>query len=493
MTLPSFREHLDQLKELGELVLVQQEVELDGELPAVIRRVYEVKAPAPLFSSIPGRPGFRVLGAMAGLSDKQSHPYIRTATALGLSVDARLTEIVEQLAQVRGAKDVKPRLLPEGACQENVFTGDDVDLDMLPVPLLHPGDGGRYIGTYGMIIAKTPDGRWTNWSVTRIMQIDKKRMTGLLVPTQHIGMIWQEWKNIGKDMPFALCFGVPPGLMYLAGMPLDAEVNEGARFGGICGKPLDVVKAKTVDIEVPAEAEIVLEGVLSVSEMAPEGPFDEYPGYVAAKRTKEQPVYHVSAITHRNNPIYPICLTGVPVEEVTMVQGVPYGAYALALLREAGISATTAVMVPQAAMHLLAVTVPHDWRSKTGITSSEELGRRIHEVVNAHRVGRVTPRIWILNDDVDPGDLQQLIWAYATRCHPDTGTFIFAPGQINLLVPFLTDEERNRKTVKKQVCTCLTPDENGDSAPQPSNFENYSETVQKKVLDNWSNYGLSPA
>ncbi len=128
-----------------------------------------------------------------------------------------------------------------------------------------------------------------------------------------------------------------------------------------------------------------------------------------------------------------------------------------------------------------------------GITSSEELGRRIHEVVNAHRVGRVTPRIWILNDDVDPGDLQQLIWAYATRCHPDTGTFIFEPGQINLLVPFLTDEERNRKTVKKQVCTCLTPDENGDSAPQPSNFENYSETVQKKVLDNWSNYGLSPA
>ncbi len=155
--------------------------------------------------------------------------------------------------------------MPSGPCQENRLVGDEVDLWRLPTPLIHDGDGGRYLNTWGTIVARTPDGRWTNWSISRIMVIGKQTMTGIVLPRQHLGMIHAQWKALGKPMPFALALGTEPVIPFVSGMPLAEGVDEADFIGGYLGEPVDVVDCHSVDLQVPATSEIVIEGMLSTT------------------------------------------------------------------------------------------------------------------------------------------------------------------------------------------------------------------------------------
>ena len=138
-------------------------------------------------------------------------------------------ELVEHLAAAHGKAPIPPKLISADSapCKQNILLGADATLDRFPIPLVHPDDGGRYVNTWGVIVAQTPDGRWTNWSISRIMMIDDRHMTGLFLPQQHIGMIWAEWEKIGKPMPFAVVQGGDPGVPMIGGMPIPAEVDEG--------------------------------------------------------------------------------------------------------------------------------------------------------------------------------------------------------------------------------------------------------------------------
>ena len=161
---------------------------------------------------------------------------------------------------------------------------------------MHQDDGGRYVNTWGIIVASTPDRRWTNWSISRIMMIDGRHMTGLVLPQQHIGMIWAEWEKIGKPMPFAVVQGGDPGVPMIGGMPIPADVDEGTFLGTLYGEPVEVVKCETIDLDVPATAEVVIEGHLSITRDATEGPYAEFHGY-ALPETSPEPVYTIEAIT----------------------------------------------------------------------------------------------------------------------------------------------------------------------------------------------------
>jgi UbiD family decarboxylase len=156
----------------------------------------------------------------------------------------------------------------DAPCKENVLTGDAVDLLRFPTPLIHGADGGRYIQTFGLNIVRTPDGAWTNWSVNRMIQLDRNRIACLIPPNQHRGIIHAKGKERGEPTPVAVALGVEPGLPYVGGMPIPEGMDEAAYLGAYFGEPIEVVGAETVDLVVPATAEIVIEGHISHAETA---------------------------------------------------------------------------------------------------------------------------------------------------------------------------------------------------------------------------------
>jgi UbiD family decarboxylase len=147
------------------------------------------------------------------------------------------------------------------------------------------------------------------------MVLDKNKLTGLVAPTQHIGMIHGQWQAEGQDTPWALAFGVPPTAIAVSGMPIPENVDESGYVGALNGTPVEVVRCETNDLYVPATSEIVLEGTISQNETAEEGPMGEMFGMLFPGKQRQCPVFHVNTITYRNNAILPVAVAGRAPEE----------------------------------------------------------------------------------------------------------------------------------------------------------------------------------
>jgi 4-hydroxy-3-polyprenylbenzoate decarboxylase len=488
--LASQREYIEALRELGEVQPIAREVDWNLEMGAIIRRVYETGSPAPLFENVAGTPkGFQAFGAPAGLSFRHRSALVRVAVSLGLPPEATGRDIVEAMAAARTRAAVPPRIVANGPCKENKWFGDEIDITRFPSPIPHDGDGGRYINTYGIIVARTPDSAWTSWSIARIMVVDRTRMTGIVHPLQHVGMVHAAWKAIGKPMPFALALGVPPAAAFVGGMPLPAKISEVEYLGAYMEQAMEVVRCESVDLEVPATSEIVIEGYLSDSEVSPEGPMGEYAGYLFKGEPRNQPTYNVTAVTFRDNPVLPVVVAGEPVEEDHTAWGIPAAAEVLHELRTAGLPVTTTWIPLETSIHWLVITVPRTWR-ESGLRTVDELIHRISEVVFRSKASIPIPKVLLVNDDVDPTNLKELVWAYATRCHPGNGEVLFNKEVISPLVAFYTSSEKMVGTGTKAIYNCLPPEEWGDRLPVRSSFAHaYPAELQKRVLENWSDYG----
>ncbi|MBF2028719.1 MAG: UbiD family decarboxylase [Oscillatoriales cyanobacterium C42_A2020_001] len=492
--LKSLREYIDALAEIGEVQPIDKEVNWNLEIGAIARRCYETGAPAPLFNTIKGiEKGFRVLAAPGGVSHQPGLYLSRIALSLGLPPQSTGREIVEALVEARGRDFIPPQLVQTGACKENILIGDQVDLLRLPTPLLHGGDGGRYLNTYGIIIAQTPDKKWTNWSIARTMLLDKNRMAGIIAPNQHIGMVRQTWLDIGKPMPFALALGVEPLIPFVGGMPLPDYVSEVDYVGAYFSEAIEVVQCETVDLQVPATAEIVLEGAISATETAPEGPMGEYAGYLWAGQSSPKPVYHVTAMTYRNDPILPIAVAGEPVEENHTAWGVPNAAEIVYTLRAAGYPVAMAWSPFESANHWYVIAIERNWRLLIPNTSSAELCQRLGEALFQTKAGMGTPKYIVVNDDIDITNTKEVVWAFATRNYPGSkGEVTFNDEATNPLVAFLQQSEKMSMHTTKVIYNCLPPDEWGDRLPQRSSFKGaYPQELQDDVLQNWQAYGFA--
>ncbi len=492
MPLKDLRQYIDALRNLGEIQDVTQPVDLNLELGAITRRCYETGSPAPLFTRFSDHPGgFRILAAPAGVSRQPGLKFARVATSLELPPTSSGLDIVNAITSSLDLPPIDPVVVGSAACFENVAAGDDVDLGRLPVPLLHSGDGGRYLNTWGCIVARTPDGSWTNWSIARMMMLDGKRLTGIVSPQQHVGMVAKMWADLGEPMPFALALGVEPAIPFVCGMPLPAHVSEATRLGAFLGRPVETVRCRTVELEAPASAEILVEGYLHLEEAAAEGPMGEFAGYLWTDGVERRPVYHVTAVSYRNNAILPVVAAGEPVEENHTTWGIPTAAQILHQLRAAGISATAAWLPLEAALHWLVVTVPRDWRRRSNIEDGVALCRRIGETVFHSKAGAVIPKIIVLNDDIDPTDNNELIWAFATRCHPLLGTVSFEHSPAAPLLAFLRQSEKSSSATGKVVYNCLPPDEWGEALPVRCSFRHgYPEEIVQRVIARWNDYGF---
>ena len=314
MPFKDLRAYIQRLGEEGEVLKIKEEIQPVYEVGAIIRRSYDLGAPAPLFLNLRGYPDSRIFGAPIGLSREKNRACSRFAIFMDMPPESSAIEIIEESLR-RIQRPIKPAIVKEGPCKENILVGDAVDLQAFPAPVLHQGDGGPYIGTWHANITKDPDTGVRNWGRYRLMIHDKKTMGGLFPPAKNIGIhYYTKYEPRGQPMEFAIAIGAEPVTPWVAGTRFPLEVSEADIIGAIRGAPLELVKCETVDLEVPATSEIVIEGFVPPHERKEEGPFGECTGFMASVRAP-RPVYHVTAITHRNNPILPVACMEVPVDD----------------------------------------------------------------------------------------------------------------------------------------------------------------------------------
>ena len=422
----SYREYLDTLKGMGELIEIDDEVDWYLELGAIFRHTAETLSPGAIFNNVKGcPPGFRAADFGMGKSGTPGQPWGRLAVMLGLPPDTDLMSIQHAYLDAMDTGTMQPPRILDAAsapCKQNKWFGDDIDITKFPAPIGHDGDGGRYINTGGINIVRTPDGKWTNWSTNRGEIVDRNHMTGLWMSFQHNGMIWRMWQKEGKDMPWAVAMGVSPVVATQAGSRCPDWVDEYDRASALLDDSIEMVQCETNDLLVPADCEIVIEGVVSHNEVEHEGPFGEYPGYMADAPIP-QPRQTITAVTFRNDPILPISLPGVPTDNCHVSQGFFNSADMAVALRAGGLPVIDANLLFESALCWLVVRVREDWHSATGWTVDQLMNKIGVTYWTQH--AQACTKILVVGEDIDPADPDAVAWAFATRNHPTLGAYYF--------------------------------------------------------------------
>ncbi len=366
MPFTDLRDYIARLEYEGEIQKIDDEVQPVFEVGAVLRRSYDLRAPAPLFTRLRGFPGHRLFGAPIGLSRRKNAPFLRFAVAMDMRPESTPAEIVEEYL-CRSAKPIPPILVSHGPCKENIFIGDAADLQNFPAPVLHRDDGGPYIGTWHANIGKDPDTNARRWGLDRLMIHGRKTMGGLLQPAQKFAEhYYTKYEPRGRAMEFAVAIGTEPITPWVAATPLPPTVTEAEMVGAIRRAPLELVKCETVDLEVPATAEIVIEGFIPPYERQKEGPFGGNMVTDTAGQRAPRPVYHVTAITHRDRPILPFAL-----DDLAVALSFTRAADILTETRRKGFPARSPFFPPEAAIsHWRGENCLHDWPENNQLQSA---------------------------------------------------------------------------------------------------------------------------
>lgn len=298
MGFKDLREWINRLEAEGELKRITTEVDWNLELAEVARRAISQRGPALLFENIKDHKNTRCTKFFTNALTKRS----RVALMLGLPKDTPREELV-RIIRKRFKEAIAPVPVKSGPVKENIVKGDDIDLFQFPAPKWHPLDGGRYIDTFAGVVTRDPDNGGLNVGCYRGMIRDKNKIGKLLIPHQHWGQHYLKYQRRGEAMPVAIVYGWDPSLPFVAGAPLAHPPYEYETMGAIRQEPVELVKCETSNLEVPASAEIVIEGIISPDPATyeDEGPFGEWPGYYGWNQLR--PVVEVKCITHRNDPI----------------------------------------------------------------------------------------------------------------------------------------------------------------------------------------------
>ena len=313
----SLRDWIVLLEREGELVRVEAEVDPHLEVTEIVDRVTSGGGPALLFTNPKGSDHpllINQFGTERRMSMAFGAPSLdavagRLEDVLEMQPPQGLAEKVRGLKKLKSIADSMPKSTRSGPAQEVVLQGDDVDLGLLPVQTCWPDDGGPFI-TLPAVITKDPKTGTRNVGMYRMQVLDERSTA----------MHWQIHKDGRMDylatdgrLEIAVALGLDPVTTYAASAPLPKHIDELMLAGFLKGEPVELVRCKTVDLDVPANAEIVLEGYVEQGDEAPEGPFGDHTGFYTG--VEPFPVFHVSAITMRRNAIYPSIVVGKPPQE----------------------------------------------------------------------------------------------------------------------------------------------------------------------------------
>lgn len=401
------REWVQEVDRMGQLKRIDGadwDLEI-GALVEIIGRENRTR-PATLFDRIKGYPtGYRVL---AGLLNNMS----RLALTTGMAPDISGLQFVQQWRnRMRNLAPIPPVRVSWGPVMENVMAGDEVDLTRFPAPKWHAKDGGRYIGTASVTITKDPDSDWVNLGVYRVMVHDRNTLAFFVSPGKQARIHREKYFAMGVPCPVAVSFGQDPLLFMMAGLQMPPGVCEYDIAGGIKGEPIEVVRGELTGLLLPAHAEIVIEGESLPSETRVEGPFGEFTGYYGSAERPE-PFIRVKRVLYRNNPIITGALPYRPPNDTSFFYDPCASATIWENMEKAGIPDVRGVWMHQPASCWAFVVVSIKQRYPG---HARQAGLVASQVQGGAYMGRY---VVVVDDDIDPSDINDVLWAIGTRSDP---------------------------------------------------------------------------
>ena len=435
MKYKDLRDFIAQLERDGELRRITAEVDPYLEMTEICDRTLKRGGPALLFENPKGY-DMPVLGNLFGTPE-------RVARAMGQETVEALRDVGELLAFLKepeppkGMRDawdklpvfrqvmnMAPRQLSSAPCQEVVQEGDQVDLGSLPIQTCWPGDAGPLI-TWGLVITRGPEKDRQNLGIYRQQVIGKNRVIMRWLAHRGGALDFRDWcaRHPGEPFPVAVALGADPATVLGAVTPIPDSLSEYAFAGLLRGSRTEVVKAQDSDLQVPASAEIVLEGVIHPDDMADEGPFGDHTGYY--NEVDRFPVFTVNRITRRRDAIYHSTYTGRPPDEPAVL-GVALNEVFVPILRKQFPEIVDFYLPPEGCsyrMALVSIRKQYPGHAK----------RLMFGIWSFLRQFMYTKFVVVTDDDVDIRNWEDVIWAMTTRMDPSRDTTLVENTPIDYL------------------------------------------------------------
>ncbi|MBN1106907.1 MAG: UbiD family decarboxylase [Deltaproteobacteria bacterium] len=404
MPFRDMRGFLAVLEDRGELLRISDQIDPRFEVGAINRMLVEQRGPAALFENIRNSPA-PVATFLFGTQKRVN---------IAFGTDCQEQTVQKYLAALESDWP-EPLLVQHAPCKENVIKAPDLTRD-IPNIIWGELDGGSYI-TLPLIVSKDRKREKRNMGIYRVMIRDAKEAGILIVPTQHIGMMYAEYERHDEPMEVAIAVGGDPLLYVLGAAPLKYGDDELSLLGAIRGEPVELVKCETVDLEVPASAEVIIEGEVLPKTRKPEGPFGEYTGYYGTRG--ERPVLKINCITHRNDYIW----TGAyltkpfPPNEDTTVRSVSVDAGILSQARKVMPEIKNFHMMESSGVSYFGVV-------QIGKKPYPFFARQVMDAIWATHKGCWIKFLVVVDEDIDIYSIDDVVWAMATRVQPHSDTYV---------------------------------------------------------------------
>ncbi|MBI2369689.1 MAG: UbiD family decarboxylase [Deltaproteobacteria bacterium] len=424
------REHIEALDRAGLLVRVAREIDKNTEMHPLVRWQFrggltEEQRRAFLFERVvdsrgQGYPGAVLVGGLAA----STHVY-----AVGMG--CRPEELADRWEHAFSHL-IEPVLVEAGPVHEEVHLGPDLEalgLDEFPIPISTPGFDNAPYTTCSHWITKDPETGIRNVGNYRGHVKARTRLGIYPMAGQHVYLHWQKAKARGAPLEAALVVGSPPVVSYATVQKIPYGVDELAVAGGLAGEPIQVVRCKTVALEVPADAEIVIEGRINTEWLEPEGPFGESHGYMHPRMLN--PFCEITAITHRKAPIWVSFISQVTPSESSVIKKVGYDVLFLKHLREhCHIKSVLRVVMHEPLTNLRKFIVLQMRKP-----SETEVWRALHSAATFHPgVGKILVAV---DEDIDPEDVTMVLWALSYRMRPHRDVHIITGMEKGHAPPFV--------------------------------------------------------
>lgn len=403
----SLGEWISKLERAGELYRNTTPIGLRNDIAYTAQKIADQQGPAVLHENIVDYPGWRVF-----------HDGLTTQSRQALALGRNVNDFMSYLFEVVGADQrVAPEIVSDGPCKQIVID-KDIDLTSIPMPLTTAYENPPYI-TAGISHVITPDGKWQNIAIRRLQMQDKDRLSVLaMMSAQHEGEIINQWFSRGERAPVVIVVGADPLYYLCCQMSAPAGVAEYEYWGAFTGDKLQMVPSDThPQILVPAEAEIVIEGWYHPTERILEGPFSEFTGYHSG--VFYLPELQVERVTMRKSPVYQYMYMGREPTEGHILDHLVYSASLYTQIKPS-IPEVSDVAVMGAEGLTTAIAI------KKG-TNRPGLIRQLAMSVRGCRTGRLIKNLFVMEDDVDIRNLNDLVWSFSVRFQGATDTFVVEP------------------------------------------------------------------
>jgi UbiD family decarboxylase len=430
------------MQDAGELITIKgadREREIGGVIDIAMRKMGR---PAVLFEDIPGYPrGYRVLSNL--LTSVR-----RIALTLGLPKETSEVELVRFWRDyLRDAPSREPQEVNAGALLENTFSGEDINLLSIPAPRWHEGDGGYYIGTGCMVIMKDPDSGWINYGAYRVQAHDRRTASVMISKGKHGDILMRRYHDAGKPCPIAVVVGVHPGLFAVAGLEIPYGKNEFEAAGGLLGQSIRTIRGPATGLPIPAEAEIAFEGFVHKDDLIDEGPLGEWTGYYAGGR-KTEPAIRIETLWHRDDPILTGAIPGVPPNDDTFYRGTARAGVVWHELEAAGVPEVRGVWSHEAGGSRMWLTIAIKQMYAGHSKQAGLIASQCHAGAYANRV------VVVVDEDIDPADMNQVVWSICTRCDPRDDVDILKGCWSTTLDPMSYPPERRNMNSRMIIDAC---------------------------------------